>query len=231
MSTEQERKIDEAVKRSEAQARKMKEDALREQENQNNPNEKKLKIEVETNSQAVRELAQENAELKAQVVSGKLEIAKDVTDALVQKYADFGLSAPRLDSKEDFDNAIEILKKLKEVKHESPSGSAPLPSSYYESIKPTKKGYSTYEEMVDDLRFREKSSDRMVSAEAHEILNALLGKSLKKVAKEDRKMPDYQEELPELKDYGNLKVRANSEDDPFHQKELFRKRQKAQKGE
>lgn len=197
---------------------------------------KKVELTVSVDNSTTAEVMKENAELRQKVLTGEKSVneklGEQIKTELKNKYEQLGLQCPKLETEEDMTNAVEIFKQLQErhrFPESPPSGSAPLSPEQYG--KGSERGFENYEQMVDFLRFQEKSSDKMVSNEATEILNALMGKALKRVFREDRKMPDYEEPLPELKQVGNLKVRSNSEDDPFNQKRIFRDKQKAQKGE
>ena len=140
---------------------------------------KQLDIKIEADSGVLRELATENAELRKKVEQTDVEIANAVREKLRLKFLDNGLDAPRLETKEDMDNATQILKELQNRKpRESPSGSAPL-EGQYASMQGSgnQQGFETREAMIDALRFQEKFGETdEIKKDATNILNQIFRK-------------------------------------------------------
>jgi hypothetical protein len=144
---------------------------------------KQLDIKIEADAGVLKELATENAELRAKVkdesADADRELAQGVRDSVIEKFGKYGLECPPLDSKENLANAVEIIKKIEnlaieKVRNEDSTiseGSAPLNEAQYgHSVS---QGFSTPEAMLNDLYERQRQND----PEAKRILDALWEKA------------------------------------------------------
>lgn len=119
----------------------------------------KRQIDIVIDNKSSEHLAQV-LEKKLADVDGKdmTSIAEGVKDALRAKYAEKGHIAPSLETREDIENAVAILKDLPD--RQKPSGVAPMNEKqgyFNNSNNPdlntplAQKVYSSYEEMMQDL--------------------------------------------------------------------------------
>lgn len=98
------------------------------------------------------------------------ELGQAVRDALIEKYASKGVECPRLDTKEDFDRAVEIVKALPDKT--TPSGTASL-EGQYASMQGSEQGFGSVEEMLEFLYAQE----RLGNKDAKKTIEKLILKS------------------------------------------------------
>jgi hypothetical protein len=152
-----------------------------------NQNQDPKVIKVKVSSEEMTKVLEKNIEkdTKIKELEEKLTNAEkneQLFDTMREKLeAEFGqenLPIPKIESVEDLNTNIEILKKVKakESHGTNPSGSAPLNDAQYGRSK-QEGSYESYEALIDDLRIRANQGD----ATAQEQLRLLTWKALKGV--------------------------------------------------
>jgi len=186
----------------------------------------KQNIKVSIDTARTEALARENERLKmaqeAKLDSNKdvvtSDIGQSVKDALIQKYADKGHECPTLETKEDFENAVAILKDLPDKK--PPVGTNWVNPDYNNGQQPnqqildlSKKVYPSYEAMLEDLHDREavfRGSPK--GLEATRMLEAVTRKFFEAHKETNSPVPILQKPMPELINVKGLLTPKNPDD-------------------
>jgi hypothetical protein len=128
----------------------------------------------------LEEIARKSAELAEGKKNPDEKIADEVRRTITERYVALGHTAPTLETREDIEGAVEILKAFEDKEKQitrlqnqitPPSGSAPL-NDFQRGKSP--EAYETVEDMIKDLRKREKEGD----ASASVILKKLFEKTV-----------------------------------------------------
>lgn len=213
---------------------------------ENDKEKEKQNIKVSIDTARTEALARENERLKmaqeAKLDSGKdvitSELGQGVKDALIQKYADKGHICPSLQSKEDFENAVEILKDLPDKK--APAGVGWTNPDYNngtavstDNTPLAQKKYPSYEAMLQDLHDREAVFGRSQKGlEATRMLEAVTRKFFEEHKANNSPVPVLQKPLPKLvQANGLLTCEDPSMGDLQERNRIFRRRKLLERAE
>jgi hypothetical protein len=155
---------------------------------------KNLDVKVTVTNEGLEDAIEEKKALreKTRQLEAKLEKAEEaeqlfdeMRSKVENQYIEAGLRTPNITDKDSLNDAIENLgkiEKLEQNQQRGGSGSAPLNSAQITGGSPSKQGYDSQAEMIEDLQ----SKAHLGDANADAVLGKLLEKTLQGVKQNKR---------------------------------------------
>jgi hypothetical protein len=146
----------------------------------------RIKIDVKVDSDAIK-AKEAQLDAKLQEAEEGQKLFSELRSKLEEEYESEGLSAPRLETNEDLNVAVQNLREFQSRgKSEVPSGNAPLNRGQITGGSGSE-GFDSMEELIDSVRQDAHSGN----SDAQKILDALFIKTLKGVKENEKGIATY----------------------------------------